>query len=65
MNDLKNLAIYGGGALVVIFGLIFGAKLDAISSDAIGIMAILGVIVIPVVIGIAVAKRERRNSDDA
>lgn len=65
MNDLKNLAIYGGGALVVIFGLIFGAKLDAISSDAIGILAILAVIIVPVAIGVAVAKRERQNSDDA
>lgn len=64
MKDLVNLAIYGGGTLAVILLLIFGADVDAISSNAIAIFAILSVIVAPVAIGVFMAKKEKREEKD-
>ena len=64
MKDLVNLAIYGGGTLAVILLLIFGADVDAISSNAIAIFAIISVIVAPVAISVFMAKKEKREKED-
>ncbi len=64
MKDLVRLAIYGFGTLAVILALIYGAKLDAISSDAIGIFAVIAVIIAPVTIIIIMSKREKRAQDE-
>lgn len=64
MKDLINLAVYGLGTLAVILLLIYGARIDALSSNAIGIFAIISVVIAPVAIGLLLAKRERKSSED-
>lgn len=61
MKDLINLAIYGLGTLAVIFLLIFGSQFDIVSANAVGVIAILAVVIVPVVIGVLMAKREKKS----
>ena len=64
MKDLINLAVYGLGTLAVILILIYGARIESFSSNAIGIFAIIAVVIAPVAIGLILAKRERKDSEE-
>ncbi len=59
MKDLKRMLIYGGGALLAILLLIELAASHVLTGNAMVLLAILLVIVLPTVLVIRVAKRER------
>lgn len=63
MKDLKRLLIYGGGALVVILILAQLAASQRLSGNAMVAVSVLLVIVLPVVLGIFFAHRERNQND--
>ena len=64
MQDLKNLAIYGGGATLVI---LFLANLSAITGSTgslIGYAAIFLVIALPVILSIQLAKKKKLQDEN-
>lgn len=63
MQDLKRLLIYGGGALIVILVLSALAASQRLSANTMVTLSVLLVIVLPVVLGIWFARRERNQKD--
>jgi len=61
MKDLKNLFIYGGISTVLIVLLIALVTSGSLSSDMVGILAILTVIVLPIVISVFIGKKEKQK----
>ncbi|MDH5694800.1 MAG: hypothetical protein OEZ47_17010 [Gammaproteobacteria bacterium] len=59
MNDLKNMAIYVAATLAVIFLLLGLAASGTVSSDKIGIIAIILVIVLPVLVAVRVSSKKK------
>lgn len=63
MQDLKRLLVYGGGALVVILVLSQLAASQRLSANAMVAVSVLLVIILPVLLGIWFARRERNRKD--
>lgn len=63
MKDLKRLLMYGGGALIVIVILAQLAASRSLSANAMVAVSILLVIVLPVLLGIFFARREKNRND--
>jgi len=61
MKDLRNLLIYGGLSAVLIVLLITLVTSGSLSSDIVGILAILTVIVLPIVISVFIGKKEKQK----
>jgi hypothetical protein len=61
MKDIKNLIIYGGLSFGLILLLVILARNGAVSSDVIGVLAIIGVVVVPVVISVFIGKKEKQK----
>ena len=61
MKDLKNLFIYGGLSAVLIVLLITLVTSGSLSSDVVGILAILTVIVLPIAISVFIGKKEKQK----
>ncbi|MCC6301939.1 MAG: hypothetical protein IT489_03960 [Gammaproteobacteria bacterium] len=63
MKDLLRLLIYGGGAVLVIGLLSLLATGDLVSPDMLVTISVLLVIVLPVILGVMMARRERMQRD--
>ena len=61
MKDLKNLAIFGGISLAIILLLVSMAATDTISDTSVGYMAVFLMIVLPIVLGIRMVKKEQKQ----
>lgn len=61
MKDLKNMFIYGGLSFGLIMLLVVLATTGSVSSDVIGMLAILTVIVLPVVISVFIGKKDKEK----
>ncbi|MDH5258209.1 MAG: hypothetical protein OEX07_09370 [Gammaproteobacteria bacterium] len=61
MKDLAQLAIYGTLTIGAIMVLITMSRMENLSSSTLVLTAMLLIIVLPVVIAIQVAKKERKN----
>lgn len=64
MKDIKNLFIYGGISAVVIFFLATLGTGDDISGSTVGYLALLIVVVLPVVVAVFIAKKERQSKSE-
>jgi hypothetical protein len=63
MKDLLRFLIYGGGAALVIGLLSLLATGDLVSPDALVAISVLLVIVLPVIFGVMLGRRERLQRD--
>lgn len=63
MKDLLRFLIYGGGAALVIGLLSLLATRDLVSPDALVALSVLLVIVLPVILGVMLGRRERLQRD--
>ncbi|MGE0225817.1 MAG: hypothetical protein AB7S57_21285 [Acetobacteraceae bacterium] len=63
MKDLLRFLIYGGGAALVIGLLSLLATRDLVSPDALVALSVLLVIVLPVIFGVMLGRRERLQRD--
>jgi len=63
MKDLQQLAIYGGGATLIILLLINIASIEALSPGVLVAVAILTVVILPIVIAVKQAKREKNSEN--
>ncbi len=63
MKDLLRFLIYGGGAALVIGLLSLLATGDLVSPDALVAISVLLVIVLPVILGVMLGRRERLQRD--
>ena len=61
MKDLKGLLIYGGGAALMILVLALMGRSDAISGGVKVSLALILVVVLPLVLSVFIAKKERRE----
>jgi hypothetical protein len=61
MKDLKNMFIYGGLSFGVIVLLVVLATTETASSDVVGVLAILTVIVLPVVLSVFIGKKDKQR----
>jgi len=61
MKDLQRLIIYSAIALGIILGLNELASHDIVSSNVIGILAIISVVVVPVIIAVRMSHKERER----
>jgi len=61
MKDLKNLVIYGGlaGLMVLILALL--GRSDMVSGGVKVSLALILVVLVPLVLGVFIAKKERRE----
>lgn len=62
MKDLVQLFIYGGLTIAAILLLVAMSNMENISSSVVVFTSIMLVIVLPVVIGIRAAKKERERN---
>ena len=62
MKDLVQLLIYGGLTVAAILLLVAMSNMENISSNVVVFTSIMLVIVLPVVIGIRAAKKERERN---
>lgn len=65
MKDLLRLLVYGGGAALVIAVLSLLATDRLVSPNALVTISVLLVIVLPVVFGVILGRRERMQRDKA
>lgn len=65
MKDLLRLLVYGGSALLVIGLLSLLATRDLVSPDTLIALSVLLVVVLPVILGIMLARRERMQRDNS
>lgn len=65
MKDLLRLLVYGGSALLVIGLLSLLATRDLVSPDMLIALSVLLVVVLPVILGIMLARRERMQRDNS
>ncbi|MCC6208269.1 MAG: hypothetical protein IT488_08960 [Gammaproteobacteria bacterium] len=63
MKDLLRLLVYGGGAALVIGLLSLLAMGRLVSPDMLVAISVLLVIILPVILGIMLARRERMQGD--
>ena len=61
MKDLIRLAVYGGGTIAVSVLLYSLYKSEIISGGAVGALAVIIVVVLPVVYSVMIANRERNE----
>ena len=61
MKDLKNLVIYGGLAGLMVLVLALLGRSDVVSGGVKVTLALILVVVVPLVLGILMARKERRE----
>ena len=61
MKDIKNLFIYGGLAAVLVVLLVVMVTSGGVSSNMVGVFAILTVIVLPIVLSVFIGKKEKQK----
>jgi len=64
MKDIKGLLIYGSAAGVVILLLATLGRSDAISGGTKLSLALLLVVVLPIVLSVVIAKKERQETPE-
>ena len=63
MKELQRLVIYAGIPILLIVVLASMASGEDRGGSVVGITAVIAVVVLPIIIGIAMAKREKRGNN--